>query len=128
MVLKIYYLTAFKKSAMKRAILILFVVAGAVFQFCSTPKQAQVQVAKANYTSDVQPLITMHCSPCHIPPKGNKEALNTYDAAKKNIDESIARIKKNPDEKGFMPFKHPKLSDSTINVFVKWKEDGLLEK
>jgi len=27
-----------------------------------------------------------------------------------------------------MPFKHPKLSDSTINVFAEWKKDGLLEK
>ena len=123
-----YYLTAFKLPAMKKKILIMFVLAGAVFQFCSTPKQAQAPVAKVNYTADVQPIITQHCSPCHIPPKGNKEALNTYDAAKKNIDESIRRIQLNPGEKGFMPFKHPKLSDSTINVFVKWKEDGLLER
>ena len=113
---------------MKKIILVLLVLAGAVFQFCSTPKQAQVQVAKVNYTSDVQPLITMHCSPCHIPPRGNKEALNTYEAAKAHADSMIARIKLNPSDKGFMPFKHPKLSDSTINVFVKWKEDGLLEK
>ena len=40
----------------------------------------------------------------------------------------LKSIQLNPGEKGFMPFKHPKLSDSTINVFVKWKEDGLLEK
>jgi len=111
----------------KKTILILFVAAGAVFQFCSGPKQAQATVARFNYTSDIQPVITQHCSPCHIPPKGNKEALNTYEAAKKNIDESIRRISLNPTDKGFMPFKHPKLSDSTINVFVKWKEDGLLE-
>ncbi len=113
---------------MKKIILISLLSAGTIFQFCSTTKQAQVPVAKVTYAGNVQPLIQNNCSPCHIPPKGNKEALNTYESAKAHIDESITRIKRNPDEKGFMPFKHPKLSDSTINVFVKWKDDGLLEK
>lgn len=114
-----------------KKIVLLSVIAAAVtvFQFCSSPKAAQqTAVAKVNYTADVEPLITMHCSPCHIPPKGNKEALHTYDGAKANIDESLVRIKLSPGDKGFMPFKHPKLSDSVVTVFVKWKEDGLLEK
>lgn len=113
---------------MKKIVLFTIVAVGTVFQFCSSSKKAQAVAAKVNYTADVQPLITQHCSPCHIPPKGNKEALHTYETAKANIDESIRRIKLNPGEKGFMPLKHPKLSDSTVNVFVKWKEDGLLEK
>jgi hypothetical protein len=54
--------------------------------------------------------------------------LHTYATAKTNIDEMITRIQLNPGDKGFMPFKHPKLPDSTIQVFVKWKADGLLEK
>ena len=109
-------------------IMILLVAMGAIFQFCSSTKKAQASVPKITYTANVQPLITMHCSPCHIPPKGNKEALNTYETAKANLDESIVRMNKKSDEKGFMPFKHPKLSDSTVNVFVQWKADGLLEK
>jgi hypothetical protein len=112
---------------MKKTVLMLLVVAGTVFQFCSTTKKAQAPVAKVDYTSDVQPLITMHCSPCHIPPKGNKEPLNTYAAARAHADSMIARISLSPGQKGFMPFKHAKLSDSTINVFVRWKENGLLE-
>lgn len=113
---------------MKKIVLFSLIAVGAVFQFCSSARQAQKPVEKVTYTARVQPLIQNHCSPCHIPPKGNKEALHTYETAKAHIDESIERIKRNPGEKGFMPFKHPKLSDSTINVFVKWKEDGLLEK
>ena len=114
---------------MKKTILILLFVVAALFQFCSGSKKAQVAaVPKVTYAANVQPIITAQCSPCHIPPKGNKEALHSYETAKAHIDESIARINKNPDEKGFMPFKHPKLPDSTIQVFVKWKEDGLLEK
>jgi uncharacterized membrane protein len=112
---------------MKKIVLLSLIAVGAVFQFCSSSRQAQKPVEKVTYTADVQPLITQHCSPCHIPPKGNKEALHTFETAKANIDESIRRIQLNPGDKGFMPFKHPKMSDSTINVFVKWKEDGLLE-
>lgn len=114
---------------MKKTVLILLVVVASLAQFCSGPKNAQVApVPKITYAANVQPVITAQCSPCHIPPKGNKEALHTYETAKANIDESIVRINKNPEEKGFMPFKHPKLPDSTIQVFVKWKADGLLEK
>lgn len=116
---------------MKKTVLLLLLAAGVLFQYCSSTKKAQGTTAaakKVTYADDVQPLIAANCSPCHIPPKGNKEALNTYETAKANIDESIVRIKRGTDEKGFMPFKHPKLSDSTINVFVKWKEDGLAEK
>ncbi len=113
---------------MKKTVLALLLVVGTIFQFCSTTKKTIADVPKVNYTANVQPLVTMHCSPCHIPPRGNKEALHTYDAAKAHVDEMIARVQKNPDEKGFMPFKHPKLPDSTINVFVKWKADGLPEK
>jgi len=114
---------------MKKGILFLFLVMIVVFEFCTSAKKSQtVVVPKTTYEASVQQVISANCSPCHIPPKGNKKALNTYAAAKGEIDEMIARINKNPDEKGFMPFKHPKLPDSTIQVFVKWKNDGLLEK
>ncbi len=110
-----------------KKIAFLFIVSSAVLlQFCSTTKRAQKETPKVTYASHVQAVINNHCSPCHIPPKGNKEALNTYEGAKKNIDESIRRIQLNPGDKGFMPFKHPKLPDSTIQVFVQWKNDGLL--
>ena len=112
---------------MKKLILFAFVFFVTLLQFCTPGRKAQKATPKVTYTAHVQPVITAHCSPCHIPPKGNKEALHTFDGAKKNIDESIRRIQLNPTDKGFMPFKHPKLPDSTIQVFVQWKADGLLE-
>ena len=111
---------------MKKLLVFAFLTLMFSLQFCSTTKKAQA-VPLTTYTSHVQPLITTHCSPCHIPPKGNKEPFNSYDAVKNNIDSMIARIRLNPGDKGFMPFKHPKLPDSTIQVFVKWKNDGLRE-
>ncbi len=83
---------------------------------------------KVTYMANVQPTIVANCSPCHFPPKGSKKALNNYDSVRINIDEMITRIERQPGEKGFMPFKHSRLADSTIMVFVNWKKDGLLEK
>ncbi|MDQ6610252.1 MAG: hypothetical protein M3Y85_10570 [Bacteroidota bacterium] len=112
---------------MKKTLLILLLIIAAFFQFCSSTKKAQMNVPSVSYAANVQPIIAMNCSPCHIPPGGKEKALNTYEAAKTNADDMIARIQKSPDEKGFMPFKHPKLSDSVINVFVQWKNNGFAE-
>lgn len=118
---------------MKKIVLCSLLLAAIAFQFCNSPKKVQSTptppvVAKVNYESDIKPLITTKCSPCHIPPEGRKEALNTFTSASKNIDEIISRIKLNPGDRGFMPARKPKLSDSVIHVFEQWKTDGLLEK
>lgn len=114
---------------MKKLCIFLIFCMAAFFQYCSSSRKASKPVyVPMNYITNVQPTILANCSPCHIPPKGFKLALNTYDAAKKNIDDIIMRINLTPDQRGFMPFKHNKLSDSLINVFVRWKADGLLEK
>ena len=110
---------------MKKLTLIFVITAAIALPFCKTSKKASG--SKVTYDASIQPLVMNNCSPCHFPPKGNKKPLDTYAATSKNIDDIISRIQKNPADKGFMPFKHPKLADSTINVFVKWKADGMLE-
>ena len=59
---------------------------------------------------------------------GRKKDYTSFAAVQADIDEIIKRVNLNPGERGFMPFKGNKLSDSTIAVFTKWKADGLLEK
>jgi mono/diheme cytochrome c family protein len=113
---------------MKKLFVLLLLTAPFVLQFCSSSKKTAKAQPLVTYNNDVQSLILANCSPCHIPAKGGRvKALDTYGAATANIDATIDRIQRNPDQKGFMPFKHPKLSDSTINVFVQWKKDGLRE-
>jgi hypothetical protein len=112
---------------MKKICVLLLVMSPFVLQFCSSSKNA-MKAPAVTYDANVQPLMVSNCSPCHFPPKGNKKAYNNYTAVKSDIDSILIRINKNPNEKGFMPFKHPKLADSTINVLVQWKKDGLLEK
>ncbi len=117
---------------MKKLSVLLCIIMVGFFQYCSSSKKSSsasaASKASITYVANVQPMITAHCSPCHIPPKGFKKALDTYDAAKANIDDMIRRINLEPDQKGFMPFKHAKLNDSSIHIFTQWKADGLMEK
>lgn len=114
---------------MKKLFIVAVLAMAIAFQFCSPSKKAKtVVVPKLTYEADIKPLIATKCTPCHLPPEGRKEPLNSYAATKTYIDEMVVRIKMNPGEKGYMPFKKPKLSDSLIHVFEQWKTDGLLEK
>lgn len=116
---------------MKKLIILSFVCLSGFFQYCSsTKKTASVKPALDNltYISNIQPTIQAKCSPCHIPPKGTKKSLDTYDAVKANIDDITRRINLNTGDRDFMPYKHSKLSDSVINIFAKWNADGMKEK
>jgi mono/diheme cytochrome c family protein len=109
---------------MKKVIVLGFIVCSAALQFCSPAKKMSVAAPAVSYASHLQPVIQGSCAPCHIAGQGKAPALNSYDAAKAKIDEIITRIKRNPDEKGFMPLRHAKLADSTISIFEKWKAGG----
>ena len=114
---------------MKKYSVFLLLPAFAVLQFCSPGKKAQAPppaLAKFTFDDHVKPLVSTKCGPCHT--IGNKSHLVDFSEAKEHADDIIRRVSLTPEEKGFMPFKHDKLSDSAIAVFVKWKEDGLLEK
>ena len=114
---------------MKKALTFIFIIIAFTLQFCTSSKRMTASKRMPlTYAANIQPLMAANCTPCHFPPKGFKKPYNTYQSVKTDIGEIIARIGKNPDEKGFMPFKHPKLSDSVIHVFVAWNSDGLLEK
>lgn len=108
--------------------LVLFTTAF-VFQFCSSSKKAAIAAPTAfTYESNVKPVIQSNCAPCHIAGKGNKKSLDNFADASGAAGDIIARIQKNPGEHGFMPMRNPKLSDSTIAVFVDWQKSGLKEK
>lgn len=78
----------------------------------------------ALYESSVKPLIATKCAPCHMPAEGgNKKALDTYDNVKLAAADIVRRVELNPGEKGFMPFRKPKLSAEEIAVLKKWIEE-----
>ena len=111
---------------MKKLCLSLILCLAFVLKFCTGTKNASSKAV--TYVGNIQPIISNSCSPCHIPPQGNKKPFNTYATVKADIDEILTRIQKNPGEKGFMPQRHPKLSSDTINLLVKWKNTNMREK
>ncbi|HEY4147419.1 MAG TPA: hypothetical protein VGM41_00755 [Chitinophagaceae bacterium] len=104
-----------------------------IFSYCTHSKKvtasAAPAVVKLTYEGDLKPLIMGKCAPCHIPASGgSKKPYDTYAAVKGDIDDMIHRISLNPGDRGFMPSRKSKLSDSTVAVFKQWKADGMLEK
>ena len=121
---------------MKNALVVFILFVALLFAACAkktSPGKTASEPAKpkaSTYTTDLMPLIQMKCAPCHLPSKGgNKANFETYAGAQKFGAEMVARIEKNPGERGFMPFKgNAKLSADEIAVFKKWVSDGMLEK
>ena len=75
------------------------------------------------YETSVKPLIATKCAPCHFPAEGGKKkTLDNYDSVKVVASDIIRRIELNPGDKGFMPFRKPKLSAEEIAVVKKWVE------
>ena len=110
-------------------VIIILMICAFIFSKCGTAKKTTADVPKITYASSIQPLISSNCTPCHIPSKGgNKKAYDNFANVKTDIDEMIRRIELNPGDKGFMPFKHAKLSDSVIAVFKQFRADGVREK
>ena len=100
----------------------------AVICFSNCHSSKKLAKTKVTYQANIQVLVATNCSPCHFPDKnGMKKPLNSYTAVRDNIDEILHRIELKPEEKGFMPFKHPRLSDSTIAVFKQWHDKGMPE-
>lgn len=81
-----------------------------------------------SYTTDVLPLLQAKCTPCHFPSKGgNKANFETYATASKYGAAMLERVQKNPGERGFMPMRNPKISETEIATIKKWIEGGLAE-
>ena len=113
---------------MKKIFVLILLTAPFILQYCTSSKNnVKTKSALITYNANVKQVLEINCTPCHFPPKGNKKAYNSYTAVKADIDQILSRVNRNPVDKGFMPFKHSKLSDSTINVLAQWKKDGLLE-
>jgi hypothetical protein len=116
---------------MKRIILVLTIISVVFFTACSKKNAAgkTPKVIPATYVADITPLMQVKCSPCHLPSKGGRKAnFENFEGAKKYSTDMLVRIQLNPGDRGFMPFKNPKLSAEEIVIFKKWIEQGMLEK
>ena len=114
-----------KKTILLTSLCLLFVL---IIFSCSRKSAAAVasnkQAAHVTlYETSVKPLIAAKCAPCHFPAEGGKKKpLDNYDSVKVVTADIIRRIELNPGDKGFMPFRKPKLSADEIAVVKKWAE------
>ena len=117
---------------MKKPLALLTVIVAAVVLFSNWHTQkkaaAETKIVPAptlSYAANVKSVVETNCTPCHIPSRGgNKKALDSYDNLKSSIDDVLSRIQLNPSDRGFMPFRGTKLSDSTIAIFKQWRDAG----
>lgn len=114
---------------MKKLFITCFLIVTAIiFYQCSSAKKTTVATPSVTYKNQVHTLVMNNCAPCHIPEKGgNKKPLDTYTSLRESINDVIDRIELNPGERGFMPFKKAKLSDSIIAIFKAWQAQGMAE-
>lgn len=113
---------------------ILFLVIGifllVVLQNCKSTKASKYQAPTAlSYNKDIVPILQTSCTPCHFPPDGRKEPLNSYETVKNNISAVIERVKLPKEDIKFMPFKskRPALNDSLIAVLETWQKQNMPE-
>jgi len=76
------------------------------------------------YEADLKPIIESSCISCHS--ASGFTPLNNYSMVKANIDNIINRIQRPSGDPLRMP-QGGSLSATQINLFVKWKADGLIE-
>src|SRR6218665_1865115 len=105
---------------MKRVFVSLAIISFVIlFAYCNSARKATSTTVEPKgpaftWVKNIQPLLVENCGPCHIKGKGNKLPMDDMEIVKTNIDDVIRRVELNPGERGYMPFKRDKLSDSAI--------------
>ncbi len=125
---------------MKQLLFAVTLTAIVIFSACSektipsktvmeNPLPAPPPVVKSTFQGTLLPMIQAKCSPCHTPSKnGNKANFENFDNVVRNTNPILIRIQKNPGDRGFMPQRNSKLTNDELAVFMKWVNDGSLEK
>jgi hypothetical protein len=118
---------------MKKARLIALIIPlSMLIANCNSAKKGKsdyVEVKKISYKTDIEPIIANSCTPCHIPPQGRKEPLESYDHVKTNIGAILERVQLPQDNRKFMPpvNKKPALTADQLAVLIKWQQQGMTE-
>ncbi len=98
-----------------------------LLQNCMSSKKAMAKPEPITYTKNVAPIMQSSCTPCHFPPGGNKEPLNSYATVKAQVEHVLDRVKRDPTARGFMPRGRAPLSDSAIKIIETWQQTGMPE-
>lgn len=111
----------------------LYILSGfAIFASCESRTYEEISdntplPELVKYNSDVKTIVDNNCIGCHSSSgSASFKPFTTYNDVKNNIDGIIDRITRPNGDPGKMP-QGGALSTTQINVFIKWKADGLTE-
>ena len=84
---------------------------------------------KVSFAKDVKSIIDNNCTVCHgsTPIQGTDLSLDTYEKVQNAVLNRglISRISMQEGSSSLMPQGGPKLPQPTIDIIIKWQEDGL---
>ncbi|KFF73593.1 hypothetical protein HX13_19315 [Chryseobacterium sp. P1-3] len=114
---------------MRKLAYLLTISAGSILISCESRTYEEISdntpiTLPVKYITDVKPIMDNNCNTCHS--ATSFKPLATYDQVKNNIDGILDRIQRPDNDPGKMP-KGGSLSATQINIFIKWKADGLAE-
>jgi mono/diheme cytochrome c family protein len=86
--------------------------------------------AQVSYATDVNPILTASCQPCHVVGGGASfdsrvKHVNNYDIAKGISAAMLDRVSRAQGASGMMPRNGTRLSEEKIALIKKWIDDGL---
>jgi len=104
-----------------------------VFQQCKSTQGPKVDDTKkydgpeVTYEANIAALMQNNCTPCHFPPDGKKEMLNTYEATKAHAMDILERVMLPVTDIKYMPFKEkkPAWTQEEITTFKNWIRQGM---
>lgn len=103
-------------------------------QYCKSSQVSTAQTAKYNgpvvtYSGKITAMMQASCTPCHFPPDGKKEMLNTYASTKSHAREILERVELPAEDIKYMPFKSkkPAWTKEEIETFKNWIAQGMPE-
>ncbi|MGG5210823.1 hypothetical protein ACQWU4_18035 [Chryseobacterium sp. MIQD13] len=112
---------------------IIYILAGLVFLIsCESRTYEEISdntpvIEQVKYAKDIKPIIDANCIACHSPGgSASFQPWTSYDQVKNNIDNILDRIQRSNGDPEKMP-QGGSLSQTQINIFIKWKADGLAE-
>ena len=98
----------------------------------STLMDNSPMVGLTTYNQNVKSIINNNCVVCHaaVPKNGAPMSLVTYDQVKQAVlnRRLLTRISLENGNSSLMPNGGPRMPQATIDIIVKWEQDGLLEQ
>ena len=86
---------------------------------------------EVSFNTNIKIIIDNNCTSCHgsTPISGTNLSLDTYEKVKEAVTNRnlIGRISMQEGSSTLMPQGGPKLPQNTIDLIIKWQEEGLLE-